>query len=104
VFVVALTTVVAGCAWGSEFDREEWLAAGNGCGDDSPRQEMVGDLVDNRLNHGMKRSEILAMLGKPPYRDAESLEYGVGLRGSCEFLYLEFDSAGRLDRWHRTES
>ena len=95
---------MAGCLGGTEFDRQEWLAAGNGCGDDSPRQEMIGDLTDNQLRTRMTRSDVLALLGEPSYRDGDTVVYGVGLRGSCEFLYLQFDSNGSLESWNRQES
>ena len=104
-FTALLIVVCGGClGWGRDFDRQVWLAAGNGCGDNNPRREMVSDLMDNHLALGMTRRSVRQLLGRPEGLYGDRIEYGLGLRGSCYHLFLTFDTEERLSRMSRSES
>ncbi len=67
---------------------------------------MADDLVENVLRAGMAYGEVVRLLGKPSGRSSSSLpgfgyhvEYGVGLRFSCEVLGLRFGPDDRLEWW-----
>jgi hypothetical protein len=65
---------------------------------------MVASLMDDRLSEGMPRTRVVSLLDPAIYEDRGVLSYGAGLRGSCEFLELEFGPDGRLEKWRRVES
>ena len=75
----------------------------------TPRQKMLGNLVDKHLV-GKKRTEVMEMLGEPstkmdPDGTGPSLSYPTGIeRGSSfridsEWLLIFFDSSGKVIRY-----
>ena len=69
---VSLAFVAGGCGGGRDisFDAADWKAARHPGQCEAPelsevRQDMVSDLVDERLRPGMTRRELTAMLGQP---------------------------------------
>ena len=49
----------------SSFDQKIWLNNDNIEDTNNPRASMVKDLMDNYLINGMKKEEIISLLGKP---------------------------------------
>lgn len=77
--------------------------------DITPRQKMLGDLVDKNLI-GKNRTEVTALLGEPstkmdPDGQGPALSYPTGFeRGSfiridSEWLLIYFDSAGKVTHY-----
>ena len=74
----------------------------------TPRQKMLGDLVDKHLV-GKSRKEIIAILGEPstkmdPDGTGPALSYptgierGSGIRIDSEWLLIYFDSSDKVNR------
>ena len=86
-------------AQAQDFNTSEWQtwAGARGCEPDSPRLLMVEELQENHLKLGMKRAEVMRLLGRQDYNwGPNSIEYGLGGSIDCEFLALDFDRNGRL--------
>jgi hypothetical protein len=84
---------------GRAFDSAEWRAWGGDrwCDSESPRLEMVEDLRSKRLKVGMRKPDVMRLVGPPDYRwSRRSLEWGLGGTIDCEFLVLDFDQHGNL--------
>jgi hypothetical protein len=84
---------------GRAFDSAEWRAWGGDrwCDSESPRLEMVEDLRSKRLKVGMRKPDVMRLVGPPDYRSSRrSLEWGLGGTIDCEFLVLDFDQHGTL--------
>ncbi|WP_139271084.1 hypothetical protein [Atopomonas hussainii] len=82
------------------FDRDEWVRPvtnqeSAGC----YRGAMVEDLIARHLFVGMRRSDVVALLGQPDYRSgAGELQYVLGMCSGVGFDYdylnIYFDGAG----------
>jgi len=111
VLVVAVLSLGAGLKWISgtpldnrEFSRSEWM--------DGPRQNrafMAYDLIENHLQAGMSRDEVLKLLGNPSIGSgsnysndsSQSFKYWIAsswLRtpGDDTYIYIHFDKDGSL--------
>lgn len=92
-----------------QFDRSAWLDRKSDRGK-SPtiRQQMLGNVVDNIVNHGHK-NDILAKLGPPEsigvFSSNWDLVYHTGvqrdslIRIDSEWLVIWFDKSGHTSRW-----
>jgi dipeptidyl aminopeptidase/acylaminoacyl peptidase len=91
---------------GQEFDRRAWVAHPT-CERDNPRGRMVKDLLENHLQEGTPRAQVLELLGRPEHH-ARGLDYPVGewsgFRIDCDFLHVDFDPSGRLKRAYHWQS
>src|SRR5574337_1903561 len=110
---VALMLVQAGChrlpasSYEKKFDSASWKdeASWSGIDRPTPRQQMLGDLVNNVLP-GKSRAEVLEILGPPSQAKmthAADLVWCLGIeRGlfgiDSEWLFVWFDSAGVVSR------
>lgn len=91
------------------FDAEAWRAAHHDLSEPPVRRALVDDLVDSRLLHGLRRDEVLELLGPPadpgfPFgaRSAD-LHWEVGpergwMSVDSEWLFVTFGDDGRVDR------
>jgi hypothetical protein len=101
--------VTAACTGGdsnrSNFDSRKWVVDGTrSCEARQYREAMVEDLVENRLRGGMRRSEVLKLLGPADAADntrgRPGLAFGIATEGSdCFYLYVGFRSNGELVEW-----
>ena len=92
------------------FDRAVWSTPGSAAyvkGDITPRQKMIGDIVNNILP-GRTQSEVAQILGgsEDPGIDKRALAYIIGPdRGfsiDFEWLVIWYDEHGRLQRYEFT--
>lgn len=93
----------------ARFERAAWIAdTAPACAERMHRRAMVSDLMDNVLKVGLTQSALLELLGSPDRRGNRTSQtvgwdYVLGAKESdCEFLYVGFDSGGRLAEWHRS--
>lgn len=98
------------------FDSGQWRAAERSAQQDArghtPRQAMTDDLRDRVLRPGLTREEVHALLGAPSrwpifagaaWFGAEDEAWWLGVstsvfRRGCDWLYLDFDAQGKLQR------
>ncbi|WP_027158172.1 hypothetical protein [Methylobacter luteus] len=77
-----------------EFDREVWVSFYENMDPDNPRGEMYEDLVASHLRKGMKRMEVVALLGKPDVEDVKNLlSYNLGMWSGFRIDYDSLDIA-----------
>jgi hypothetical protein len=84
------------------FDEGLWKQPTRYC-TQSPRAQMVDDLIDQHLEVGMPMDAVEALLGPPDSTDGPTLDYyyvdyeHAALLGDCVFLEVE-SNAGQLQR------
>jgi hypothetical protein len=106
VAALALAVTVAAYFKGRQnFDPDvwkEWSVAKHNYVAKNPRGRMVDDLLKHHLPLGLKRSDAVAMLGKPDDEDGTSLRFYLGgdsggaLLAGYDYLLLTFDADGKL--------
>ena len=85
-----------------EFDRERWQSWEETEKDLFLRWHMVDDLTDEYNLVGMKRSDVIELLGKPESEYGSSLYYYLGLTGhgiNSGSLLLDFNRHGVVVRY-----
>jgi len=81
-----------------EFNRELWIDFHDRDELPNPRGEMLEDLTNNHLHKGMKKEEVINLLGLPDYIVEDNLiryELGLwaGFNVNTVYLHIEFSSA-----------
>lgn len=87
------------------FDAEVWRTQPGSRPGYSPRYAMAQRLVNERLQPGMSRAEILALLGAPDHTDGNTVNYGIGASPTGfdqEGVVLVFGADDRLTRAYIT--
>ncbi|GJI89269.1 hypothetical protein [Duganella hordei] len=85
---------------GADFDEKRWADAA-GHDDTCIRGAMVNDLLKKRVQIGMSRSSLVAIVGKPDHGDGMEISYYLGFCQTPvdpDTLDFYFDSRGALTR------
>ncbi|WP_264509644.1 hypothetical protein [Flavobacterium sp. N1719] len=98
-FILLLLICLSACHPFQKFDSTKWK---NSCIDGfcNDREPMVNDLIQNHLNVGLSKKEIIDFLGQPNYIDEKkntySYEIFIAYCGidPCEINYLEIEFKG----------
>lgn len=83
------------------FDQQKWKAEKGNTSHKNPRIGMVSD-AEKVLRLGMKRDEVIQLLGEPDRDQTNTLEYDIGASPygiDYELFVLEFDALGLLKTW-----
>jgi outer membrane protein assembly factor BamE (lipoprotein component of BamABCDE complex) len=100
-FIIILYPVFENRFDDGTFDRELWHTYHQSMDRDNPRGNMADDLRENHLRQGMKKDEVIALLGEPDFDEQTHVfKYTLGMwsgtRIDYDSLDIEFDLSGRL--------
>lgn len=83
------------------FDAQTWREHSSLREADSPRADMVEELIQHHLPEGMARNEVLQLLGPPNGKDSDKLLYALGAASfspDVTYLVIVFNADNRLER------
>ncbi|WP_041366540.1 hypothetical protein [Methylophaga frappieri] len=91
-----------------EFDQKVWLSMDTDWDPDNPRGKMYEDIVDNHLEKGMSKQQVVDLLGQPDLKNKSLLfSYNLGMwsgfRMDYDSLDLVFNSSANLEKFYRVQ-